>query len=51
MEIAELIKRASSGRKAIVDTNIPLPILREISDYSRIAVMLSPSVDASGNFF
>lgn len=40
-EVAELIS-LSRDRKVIVDTNIPLDILKEISDHSRVAVMLSP---------
>jgi hypothetical protein len=51
IEIAELIKRASSGKKVIVDTNIPLPILREISEYNRVAVMLSPPSMSAEHFF
>ena len=38
-------------RKVIVDTNIPLDILREISDYSRVAVMLSPQSMSVERFF
>lgn len=40
-EITELI-RLSGDRKTIVDTNIPLDILRQIADYNQVAVMLSP---------
>ncbi len=35
----------------IVDTNIPVEILREISDYSRVAVMLSPQSMSVDRFF
>ncbi|MBQ9959345.1 MAG: hypothetical protein IJP01_03215, partial [Oscillospiraceae bacterium] len=38
-------------KKVIVDTNIPLPLLREISDYSRVAVMLSPQSMSVERFF
>ncbi|NLL00696.1 MAG: hypothetical protein GX271_08570 [Clostridiales bacterium] len=41
IEIAELL-RIPEGKKVIVDTNIPLEILREISDYHHVAIMLSP---------
>ena len=51
IEIAELIKRAASGKKVIVDTNIPLPLLREISDYNRIAIMLTKPEISSEHFF
>ena len=40
-EVAELIA-ISQDKKVIVDTNIPLDVLKEISDYNRVAVMLSP---------
>ncbi len=40
-EVAELIS-LPRDRKVIADTNIPVYILREISDYHRVAVMLSP---------
>ena len=49
-EIAELI-RISGDRKVIVDTNIPPDILREISDYSRVAVLLSPQSMSVERFF
>ncbi len=49
-EIAELISRASRG-KVIVDTNIPLDILHEISDYDHVAVMLSPQSMSVERFF
>ncbi|MBR5123571.1 MAG: hypothetical protein IKU90_00445, partial [Clostridia bacterium] len=38
-EVAELISLSSRGR-VVVDTNIPLDVLREISDYDHVAVML-----------
>ena len=49
-EVAELIRR-SAGGKVIVDTNIPLDILREISDYGHVAVMLSPQSMSVERFF
>lgn len=49
-EVAELIARASQGR-VIVDTNLPLDVLREISDYSHVAVMLSPTSMSVERFF
>ena len=39
-EVAELIA-ISQDKKVIVDTNIPLDVLKEISDYNHVAVMLS----------
>lgn len=39
-EIAELIS-LSKDKKVIVDTNIPISMLKEISDYNHVAVMLS----------
>lgn len=49
-EVAELIS-ISSDKKVIVDTNIPLDVLREISDYHRVAVMLSPQAMSVERFF
>lgn len=49
-EIAELIS-LPRDRKVIVDTNIPVDILKEISDYNRVAVMLSPQSMSVDHFF
>lgn len=49
-EVAELIS-VSKDKKVIVDTNIPLDILREISDYNRVAVMLCPQSMSVDRFF
>ena len=49
-EVAELIS-ISKGKKVIVDTNIPIDILKEISDYNHIAVMLSPQSMSVERFF
>jgi dephospho-CoA kinase len=51
IEIAELIKRAASGKKVIVDTNITLDVLRAISDYHRVAIMLSDPKESAKRFF
>ncbi len=50
MEIAELL-RIPDSRKVIVDTNIPLDMLHEISDYHRVAIMLSPQAMSVEKFF
>lgn len=49
-EAAELIS-LSRDRKVIVDTNIPVDILKEISDYNRVAIMLSPQSMSVERFF
>lgn len=49
-EVAELISIARE-RKVIVDTNIPVDILKEISDYDHVAVMLSPQSMSVERFF
>jgi len=49
-EVAELI-RLSQDRKVIVDTNIPIEILKEIADYHQIAVMLTSKQISVENFF
>lgn len=49
-EVAELIA-ISQDKKVIVDTNIPIDILKEISDYNHVAVMLSPQSMSVERFF
>ena len=49
-EVAQLIA-VSQDQKVIVDTNIPLDLLREISDYSHVAVMLSHQSMSVDRFF
>lgn len=49
-EVAELI-RISANHKVIVDTNIPCEILRQISDYQHVAIMLSPLSMSVERFF
>ena len=49
-EVAELIS-ISQTKKVIVDTNIPVDILKEISDYTHVAVMLSPQSMSVERFF
>lgn len=49
-EIAELIS-LSKDKKVIVDTNIPIGVLKEISDYNHVAVMLSPQSMSVDRFF
>ena len=49
-EVAELIS-ISQNRKVIADTNIPVDLLKEISDYNHVAVMLSPQSMSVERFF
>lgn len=49
-EIAELIS-LPKDKKVIVDTNIPIDILKEISDYRHVAIMLSPQSMSVERFF
>lgn len=49
-EVAELIS-VSQNRKVIVDTNISVDTLKEISDYNHVAVMLSPLSMSVERFF
>ena len=51
IEVAELIKLSASGKKIIVDTNIPLEILHEISDFNHVAIMLSSQAMSVDRFF
>ena len=50
-EVAELISLSKEGKKVIVDTNIPIDLLKEISDYGHVAVMLSPQSMSVERFF
>ena len=49
-EVAELIS-ISRDKKVIVDTNIPIDVLKEISDYNHVAVMLCPQSMSVERFF
>ncbi len=49
-EIAELI-HISKYQKVIVDTNIPIDILKEIADYHQVAIMLSTQSMSVDKFF
>ena len=49
-EVAELITIAQD-KKVIVDTCIPIDILKEITDYDHVAVMLSPQSMSVERFF
>lgn len=51
IEILELLKLAASGKKIIVDTNIPPDILRVISDYDHVAIMLCDPPDITATRF
>ena len=49
-EVAYLLT-LPKDRKIIVDTNIPIDLLKEISDYNHVAVMLSPQSMSVDRFF
>lgn len=49
-EVAELLS-ISRDKKVIADTNIPIDMLKEISNYHRVAVMLSPQSMSVERFF
>ena len=49
-EVAQLLALSQSGG-VIVDTNIPLDLLHEISDYRHVAVMLAPQWMSVERFF
>lgn len=50
-EIAELISLSFLGKKIIVDTNIPCDVLRQITDYDHVAIMLSEQSMSVDKFF
>jgi len=49
-EIMHLIS-VSQTQKTIVDTNIPVDVLRKIADYNQVAIMLSPQSMSVEHFF
>jgi len=49
-EVAELI-HISKSQKVIVDTNIPVDVLKRITDYDHVAIMLSPQSLSVDKFF
>lgn len=49
-EVAQLISLARD-KKVIVDTNIPVDVLKGISEYDHVAVMLSPQSMSVERFF
>ena len=51
LEIIKLCQLAMTGKRIFVDTNIPLDILREISDYHHVALMLAPQELSVSRFF
>lgn len=51
LEIIRLLQLCESGKRIFVDTNIPVDILREISDYHHVAIMLSPQWMSVDRFF
>lgn len=51
VEILMLIQMAASGKKIIVDTNIPPDVLREISDDRHVAILCCDPPDACSKYF
>lgn len=51
IEVLELVHRAAGGKKVIVDTNIPVDVLRAISDYDHVAIMLCDPPDVCATRF
>lgn len=51
LEILELVRCCEEERKVFVDTNIPFDILKEISDYNPVVLMLSEPDIFVNHFF
>lgn len=51
IEILELVKLAAGGKRVIADTNIPPDVLREISDYDHVAILLCDPPDICASRF
>lgn len=45
------LMHVSKSQRVIVDTNIPLDVLKEIADYNQVAIMLSPQAMSVDHFF
>lgn len=45
------LMHVSQGQRVIVDTNMPVDILRQIADYNQVAIMLSPQSMSVDHFF
>ena len=50
-ELVQLLRLSAGGQRIIVDTNIPPELLHKISDYHRVAIMLSPQEMSVEYFF
>ena len=51
LEIMKLIQLSATEKRIFVDTNIPVDLLRQISDYHHVAIMLSPQHMSVDRFF
>ena len=51
LELIELIRRTEAGQSVFVDTQFPLEVLRGVSDYRHVAVMLSDPGISVSRFF
>ena len=51
LEIIKLLQLCTQGKKIFVDTNIPVDMLMQISDYHHVAILLSPQSMSVDRFF
>jgi len=51
IEILELVRLSALGKRVIVDTNIPVDVLRAISDYRHVAILLCDPPDVCAERF
>ena len=51
LEVLKLSQLVVTGKKIFVDTNIEVDVLKDISDYHRVAIMLSPQWTSVNRFF
>lgn len=51
LELVRLLQLSAQGKRIFADTNIPVEILKEISDYHHVAIMLSPQSMSVERFF
>ncbi len=51
LEIIKLLQLVPQGKRIFVDSNIPIDVLKLISDYHHVAIMLSPQSMSVERFF
>lgn len=51
LEVIEILRHTTSGKKIFVDTNIPASILHQIASYHQVCIMVNPQSMSVERFF